>query len=329
MMKRNISAVIVLILIAFVTAALFVASVYVGPFTVPRISASYGGSGFTTGDGTYPRQATDAENYAVTIARPTHRISSEYWSIDDYVYSVAAPQDVVSVSESAYDRSFSNIYKFAESYHPAITTDPETVLKLNPDLLLVASSGRADFTDLMRTAGTPTFRMFTDFTSLDEIDRTILLTGYLTGNNATASRVHETFKEAIRRAQAKRPATAPSPRVLGYTTGYGYGDHTVFNDIVTVLGAINVGAENGLHGYSLINPEQVVVWDPEWIISGAARGATHDALQRLLEDPAVAQTTAARKGQILVFENNIFLPLSPFTTQLIDALGDALYATKS
>ena len=111
--------------------------------------------------------------------------------------------------------------------------------------------------------------------------------------------------------------------------GYGYGDQTVFNDVVRVLGGINVGAENGLHGYSVISPEQVVVWDPEWIISGAARGTTQDAVKRLLDDPAIAQTTAARKGQILVFDNNVFLPLSPFTTLLIDALGDVIYATKA
>src|SRR5438105_1687507 len=179
-MNRNVSALAVVVLIGIVTAALFFATLYVGPLSIPRVSASYGGSGFTTGDEAYPRIATDAESYALAIARPTRRISSEYWSIDDYVYSVAPPQDVVSVSESAYDRSFSNVYEWAEMYHPAITTDPETVLKLNPDLLLISSSGRADFTDLLRKAGTPAFRMFTDFTSLAEIDRTILLTGYLT-----------------------------------------------------------------------------------------------------------------------------------------------------
>src|SRR5215510_4197595 len=103
-MKRNFSALIVLGFVVVVTAALFVASVYVEPLTVPRVSASYGGSGFTTGDAAYPRTATDAENYALTIARPTRRISSEYWSIDEYVYSVSQPQYVVSVSESAYDR---------------------------------------------------------------------------------------------------------------------------------------------------------------------------------------------------------------------------------
>jgi cobalamin transport system substrate-binding protein len=328
-MGRNFSSVVVIGLAGIVVFGLYVATTYVGPLSIPRLAPSYGGPGFTTGSEAYPRVATDAEGYALTIAKPTHRISSEYWSIDDYVYSVAPPQDVVSVSESAYDRSFSNVYESAEKYHPAITADPEVVLKLDPDLLLISSSGRADFTDLLRKAGTPAFRMFTDFTSLDEIDRTILLTGYLTGNESTARRVHERFQEAIQRARTKKPAAAPAPRILGYTTGYGYGDQTVFNDLVRVLGGINVGAENGLHGYNLINPEQLVVWNPDWIISGAARGTTESTLKRLLDDPAIAQTAAARKGQVVVFDNNVFLPLSPFTTLLIDALGDAIYATKS
>jgi ABC-type Fe3+-hydroxamate transport system substrate-binding protein len=328
-MNRNLSSIAVVGLVGILATVLYITSAYLAPMSIPRLSGSYGGPNFTTGAAAYPRTANDAENQALTIAKPTQRISSEYWSIDDYVYSIAPPQYVVSVSEGAYDRSFSNVYEWAEMYHPAITTDPETVLKLDPDLLLISSTGRADFTELLRTAGTPAFRMFTDFTSLEEIDRTIQLTGYLTGNDSTAGRVHEQFQEIIRRARMKKPPGTPPPRILGYTVGFGYGDRTVFNDVVQLLGGVNVGAENGLHGYSLISPEQVVVWNPDWIISGAARGTAQDALKRLLDDPAIAQTTAGRQGQILVFDNNVFLPLSPFTTLFIEALGNAIYAKKS
>ena len=219
--------------------------------------------------------------------------------------------------------------QWAEMYHPAITTDPEVVLKLDPDLLLISSSGRADFTDLLRKAGSPAFRMFTDFTSLDEIDRAILLTGYLTGNDSSAARVHQQFQETIRRARSRKPESVASPRILGYGTGFSYGDQTIFDDVVRVIGGINIGAQNGLHGYSPISTEQIVVWNPEWIVSGAARGTGPTVLKRLLDDPAIAQTTAARKGHVLVLDNNVFLPMSPFTTLLIEALSETIYATKS
>jgi cobalamin transport system substrate-binding protein len=328
-MNRNASGGIIVGLVAALAAALYFAGSYTGPLSVPRPADSYGGPDFTTGTTVYPRVATDAEGYALHLARPAHRISSQYWSIDEYVYSVALPQDVISVSESAYDRSFSNVYRWAEMYHPAITTDPEAVLKLDPDLLLISSSGRADFTNLLRNAGVPAFRMFTDFTSLDEIDRAILLTGYLTGNDTTASRVHDEFQQTIQRARSRKPAGVAAPRILGYGAGYSYGDRTVFDDVVRVIGGINIGAENGLHGYSSVSTEQIVVWNPEWIISGAARGTTQTALERLLAEPAIAQTTAARKGQVVVLDNNVFLPMSPFTTLLIETLSETIYATKS
>ncbi len=138
-MNRNISGGIIVALVGALALALYFAASYTGPLSIPRPAASYGGPDFTTGTTEYPRAATDAEGYALTLARPAQRISSQYWSIDEYVYSVAPPQNVVSVSESAYDRSVSNVYQWAEMYHPAITADPEAVLKLNPDLLLISS----------------------------------------------------------------------------------------------------------------------------------------------------------------------------------------------
>jgi len=54
-----------------------------------------------------------------------------------------------------------------------------------------------------------------------------------------------------------------------------------------------------------------------------AQACVHgDAAMRRCGDAA---TRAARQGRVLVFENNVFLPLSPFTSRLVDALSRALY----
>jgi len=64
------------------------------------------------------------------------------------------------------------------------------------------------------------------------------------------------------------------------------------------------------------------------VVSGAAQGQAKAALQHLMEDPAIALTTAAQTGHILVFENQVFLPMSPFTTAILDALSEALYGNR-
>ncbi|HYR88319.1 MAG TPA: ABC transporter substrate-binding protein [Terriglobia bacterium] len=325
---RGISVAVILGAVVAVAFGIHLAERYTGPLELRRTIQQYGNADLMNNSTTYPRRAVDAEGYQLRIARPTHRVASQYWSIDEYVYSVLPPKDIVSVSNYAYDRRYSNVYSFAESFHPAIATDPEVILKVDPDLLLVSSTGRADFADLLRNAGVPVFRMFTDFTTLEEIDRTILLVGHLTGEDSAANRVHDEFQQAVYRATKRKPADSPSPRILGYAGRYSYGDHTLFDDVVRRVGGVNVGAENGLHGYGSINTEQIARWDPEWIVSGAAQGQAKAALQHLMEDPAIALTTAAQTGHILVFENQVFLPMSPFTTAILDALSEALYGNR-
>jgi|GEM_PF-4114150 len=127
-----------------------------------------------------------------------------------------------------------------------------------------------------------------------------------------------------------------APRILGFGGRYSYGDQTLFHDIVRAIGAVNVGAEHGLHGYDMISTEQILRWDPEWIVSGAAKGKSPETLQRLMEDPAVRLTTAAGKGQILVFENHVFLPVrlalpdGPNDRSVCDSIfqGDQKYVCK-
>jgi iron complex transport system substrate-binding protein len=115
------------------------------------------------------------------------------------------------------------------------------------------------------------------------------------------------------------------PRILGLGGRYSYGRKTLFQDIVTRIGGINVGAENGLAGYESVNFEQIVRWDPEWIIAGAKTGSEQQVLATLMSDPAISLTQAARNGHIVVFDNRVFLPMSPYTSVFVQALAEAIY----
>lgn len=296
-----------------------------GGLQLPLAHASDGDSRIRTGSASYPRQATDSDEMTVHVATPTHRIVSQYWSIDDYVYSVVPPQDVVAVSESAYVKSISNVYDRVQQFHPVVASDPERVLALDPDLMVVSSSSRADYTSLARSSGVPVYRMQTIFQTLDQVEQNIRLTGYLTGNDEAAEKEATRFHEAINAARALRPANAPKPRILGLGGRYSYGDETLFHDIVKTLGGINVGAEMGLKSYDSVNFEQIIRADPEWIIAGADRGKAKETLAKLLNDPAISLTQAARNGHIVVLENNVFLPMSPYTTLIVRAMAEAIY----
>jgi iron complex transport system substrate-binding protein len=278
-----------------------------------------------TGKPQYPRNAVDSDEVTVSIARPAHRIVSQYWSIDEFVYSILPPQDVVAVSESAYVEEISNVYANVQRFNPAIATDPERVVALDPDLMLISNGGRADYTSLARSSGIPVYRIQTNFETLDKIEQNIRLVGYLTGQDESAGKEASRFHAAIEKAVSQRPPGSPKPRILGLGGRYSYGTKTLFQDIVTKLGGVNVGAENGLVGYDSVNFEQIIRWNPEWIVAGAKTGNTKQVLANLMSDPAISLTQAARNGHIVVVDNRIFLPMSPYTSIYVQVIADAIY----
>jgi iron complex transport system substrate-binding protein len=274
----------------------------------------------------YPREAIDNDNVKIHVQAPTTRVVSQDLTIDDFVYSVLPPEDVVAVSANAYQPAYSNVYKYVERFQPAIASDPERVLRLNPDLILVSSDGRADYTSLLRSTAIPLYRMQTTFRSLAEVKEAILLVGYLTGEDRHAKSEAARFERVIENARALRPANAPAQRILGLAGGtYSYGSGTLFNDIVTQLGCVNLAAEGGLEGFIAVSSEQIVKWNPQWIITGAQYDGTRQLRAKLMADPALSVTTAAREGHILVLDNRIFLPISPFSARLVEAIAEAVY----
>jgi iron complex transport system substrate-binding protein len=292
---------------------------------VPERPFAYGRPDVRIEGHAFPRHATGADDVRVRIDRVPQRIVSQDAHADEYLYAVVPPERVVGVSISAYDRHVSNVMDFVERHRPAVSSDPEALVRLRPDLVIAPASARADAVSLLRHAGLPVYRVYTNFGTLAAIEEHLRLIGYLTGEDGRAEEEVRRFEAVVTRAAARRPAGASRPEVLGLGGAYSYGSQTLFADILRVLGAENVAARHGLVGYDRITDEHIVRWDPEWIVAGADRGTVAETHVRLLARPAIAATRAARNGRVIVFENQVFLPLSPFTAQLIDALSQALY----
>lgn len=324
-MRTIVPPVLLMLLVVAIAGAVHTYASPPGGLQLPVLETEEGDARVRMGQSQYPREAVDSDEVRVSIARPAHRIVSQYWSIDEFVYSILPPQDVVAVSQSAYAEEISNVFQNVQQFKPAVATDVERVVALDPDLMFVSREGRADYTSLARSSGVPVYRIETNFETLDQIEQNIRLVGYMTGQDESAAKEAARFHEAIEKAVSMRPPGSAKPRILGLGGRYSYGKKTLFQDIVTKLGGINVGAENGLVGYDSVNFEQIVRWDPEWIIAGTKTGNTKQVLAGLISDPAISLTQAARNGHIVVVDNRVFLPMSPYTSIFVQAIADAIY----
>ena len=290
-----------------------------------RDAFHYGRSTVHAGAAAYPREAWDSSGSRLRLSSKPERLVSKYWSIDEFLYREVPPEHIVGVSDSAYKSSYSNVCGLARKYRPAVATDPERVLRLNPGLVLLSSSDRSNFDAVMDQAGVPVYRMYTMFTTLDQVEEHIRLVAYLTGEDGRGEIEAHRFRTEIERARNLRPTGARAPRILGFGGNYSYGAETLFHDIVKTVGGINVGAEHGLRGYDSVNSELIARWNPEWIVAGADQGKVDEVRRKIASDPGIAVTDAVRNGRVLVFANKIFLPMSPYSTFLVTALAEALW----
>src|SRR5262249_38718438 len=63
-----------------------------GPISVDRSLRDRGGGG----PAAYPRHSKDGDGRAVTIERRAKTVASLQWKVDEFVYSLVAPADVVA-----------------------------------------------------------------------------------------------------------------------------------------------------------------------------------------------------------------------------------------
>ena len=283
----------------------------------------------TAGDAVYPRRAVGEDGVAVDINTPPRRLVSQEWSLDEYLYALLEPERIVGVSEAAYDGTFSNVARLAARWRPPIAADVEAVIRMRPDLAIVSSTARADYTELLRAAGVPVFRARTIPATLREIDDEIGLLGYVTGTDARAAMIRAEFRRRLDAAAHRRPHGRVGPRVLGINGRYAFGAGTVFDDALHLLGALNVAAVSGVNGMAPMTPEEVVRTNPAWIVTGAPSGREANVLASLQADPALASTAAVRSGHVIVLEQRVLLALSPFTARLVEELAAALYEDES
>src|SRR5262249_28432287 len=129
--RLTIPAAILVVATTVIAAGVQFAQHFTGPLELHQRYGNYGGASFDTGSREYPRRVDDSEGYALKITRPTRTLASQFWSIDDFVYRITPPEGVVAVSEYAFEHSYSNVFEWADIFHPAVARDPEIILKLN------------------------------------------------------------------------------------------------------------------------------------------------------------------------------------------------------
>jgi iron complex transport system substrate-binding protein len=276
----------------------------------------------------FPRELRDAKGETLILPREPQRIVSQTLGTDEILLDVCPPERVVALSNLAEDGDYSNVVEEARRIPGRTTEGPEQILQFKPDLIFVASYSRAETVELLKTSKAPVFR-FANFDSIEDIKSNIRTVGYATGMDDAAEKLVGKMDDALAAVRARIPQRASPMRVMSYDKlGYTAGSNTIFDEVVRAAGAVNVCAEKGIKGFAKINSEKILEWQPDFLIMGANRGKEKSVRDRLLEDPAVANSKAGQAGRIIVIDNRHFLTVSHHVVSFVEDLANGLYGDR-
>jgi iron complex transport system substrate-binding protein len=211
---------------------------------------------------------------------------------------------------------------------PDSAPDPEALLSVKPDVVFAASlldASRAD--ELQEKTGIPVVVL--SYGRLGTFDRELLdsiaLVGRITGNEARASAV-VTFIRQCRDDLGKRTAgIPPERRPTVYVGGVGMkGTHGIESTQAgfppfAAINARNVVDETGQRGSVMIDKEQLLQWDPQFIFVDESGWSMvrkdYDA------NPGLYRSLRAVKGGRLYG----YLPYNYYATNVDTAIADAYF----
>jgi iron complex transport system substrate-binding protein len=225
------------------------------------------------------------------FAAPPERVVSMNLCTDQLALMLAAPGQLVSVSEWATRPPASNVAEAAARLR-VNSGSAEEIFLMKPDLVLAGTFTNRVSVDMLRRLGVRV-ETFPAARSLADVSETIRAIGAALGRDAAANALVAEFEAALSAEVRRAEGLPPERAAYHYPNNYTSGANTLAAEVMARAGFENAAADLGLVGAARIELETLVMERPFLIqtegISGNAVGrsyetASHPALVALGAD---------------------------------------------
>ncbi|SFC00443.1 iron complex transport system substrate-binding protein [Halobiforma haloterrestris] len=220
----------------------------------------------------FPFEATDATGETVTVEEEPDAVVALQPSDAQTMFEIGAADKVVGMPVGQYTAYLEADEDLDITEDDGLTPIAEEVIAEEPDVVLAANTLEDDaVVDQLRDAGLTVF-VFPTGESLDGVAENIRWTGEITGECEGAEETLDWMDETLADIDDAVPS---EDRPLAYYEmgdGFTAGEGTFSHELLTTAGLENLGAEIGIEGWQMVDDEQVIEEDPDWIVYGESWG---------------------------------------------------------
>lgn len=263
------------------------------------------GNSTATGQGTSVT-ITDQRGRSVDIAQPVERIASAVIPAPTIIAAVDGSWDrIVGINESLLQSNRQGIIGkiFPEATSSNVVSDRtftpnmETILSLDPDVMIQWGDRGEDVIAPIEQAGIPTLGL--EYGTQEDLETWITMFGDMLGKPDRATMLlsmMNTEEKDIRTKISQLNAPSPTALSLSYSdeklsvsNGSDYAQH-----VFDIAGIINVAKDSEVQD-GVVNAEQIIEWNPDIIFLSAFDEATPEDVYN---DPRLADVKAVKEKKV-------------------------------
>ena len=249
------------------------------------------------GEGQY--QVIDGAGNVVTLDGIPERIVSASVAGTEILYSLVDPERIIAVTTFDTDDYMSNVADKAKRARNIIEFNAESVLMLDPDLVVVASWNNPDVVNQLKKAGLPVYVMG-DITAIEQIPGNIVALGDAVGEGEASRHLAAEMESRLNELDAIAAKAQWKPKVLIYTTwGSTYGRGTTYDELVRRCNASNVADELGIVGWGNVSEESIIVTNPDFVLFDFYGPPDQAVMDEFRENPKFKDVSAVVNDRVL------------------------------
>ncbi len=281
----------------------------------------------------FPLRVTDDTGAAVTLPEPPRRIVSLTLATDEMLTDLVDLARIQGVTSLAVDPAISNVADRVTAVPRKLEMNVETILSIQPDLVLVADWSDAGTVRQLRDAGVSVYLMKSGVTiaSIEQkIERLALLTGEPARGRDMIHRM-----EARLDAVARRVSAIPGGRRLtavDYATwGSAQGRGSSWDEMLSRAGLIDGvgGLAADEWGQVPLSREKLLVLDPDvlvlpgWVYNNPSGAAAFYA--QVTRDPSLRGLRAVKSGRVYQMPERLKSTTSQYIAEAVEWLARTAY----
>ncbi|MFV8749593.1 ABC transporter substrate-binding protein [Nannocystaceae bacterium ST9] len=208
---------------------------------------------------------------------------------------------VVGLSPMVDDPRYSSVADRWPTQVPRLGRNPEELLATGADLVVLASFSDAEYRAAL--ADHTSLLVLEDFSGFAAYLANLEAIGTAVGATPESiAALRERFEARRAALEAARPPLAERPTVIAWDYGHVPGEQTSFDDAATTAGFRNLAREQGLVGHQRLDTEQLIAWDPQWLVIGCGEHSCERARATLIEQPGFEHLRAVRDEHVITIE---------------------------